>query len=126
MGFGVDLKVVEVESKERNGRNDKKELKNYVFPFLMNIRKIHIVVRNGLERNLATAQRGKVKIDFAWPCETFAQSCEMLQVGENGADEFSTSHNRAKLLELVRNCIFSRFLGEEAFGRPLRWCQVST
>ena len=34
----------------------------------------------------------------------------MLQVGENGANEFSTSHNRAKLLELVRNCIFPDFL----------------
>ena len=27
---------------------------------------------------------------------------------------------------LVRKCIFSRFLDEEASGRPLRWCQVST
>ena len=28
----------------------------------------------------------------------------MLQEDENGADGFSTSHNRAKLLELMRNC----------------------
>ena len=40
---------------------------------------------------------GEVKTDFA-------QSCETLQEDENGADGFSTSHNRAKLLELVRNC----------------------
>ena len=34
----------------------------------------------------------------------------MLQEGENGADQFSTSHNRAELLELVRNYIFPDFL----------------
>ena len=112
MGFGVDLEVVEVESKERNGRNDKKELKNYVFPFRMNMRKICTVVRNETKRILAAAQKGKMETDFTWPCENFAQSCEMFQEGENGANEFSTSHNRAKLLELVWNCTFSRFLGE--------------
>ena len=87
MGFEVDLEVVEVESKERN---DKKELKNYVFPFLMNMRKICTVLRNGPEGNLAAAQREKLKTDFA-------QSCEILQEGEIGANVFSTSHNRAKL-----------------------------
>ena len=56
---------------------------------------------------------GEVKTDFA-------QSCETLQEDENGADGFSTSHNRAKLLELVQNCLFSIFLDEEAPGRPLR------
>ena len=47
------FKVVEVDSKERNGKNGKKELKNYVFPFRMNMRKIRTVVRNGPEMNLA-------------------------------------------------------------------------
>ena len=65
IGLDWDLEVVEVESKERKGRNDKKELKNYVFPFRMNIQKIRTIVRNETERILATAQRGKVKIDFA-------------------------------------------------------------
>ena len=67
-----------------------------------------------------------MKTDFAWPCEIFARSCEMLQEDKICADAFSTSHNRVNLLGLVRNCIFSRFLGEEASERPLRWCQVST
>ena len=40
--FGADFEVVEVDSKERNGRNVKKELKNYVFPFRM-------IMRNGPE-----------------------------------------------------------------------------
>ena len=106
-----------MKSRERNG---KKELKTHVFQFCMNMRKIRTIVRNGLDGNLAAAQRGKVKTDFASPCENPTQSCEMLQEGENGADEFSTLHNRAKLLELMRNCIFSRFLGEEASERPLR------
>ena len=35
--FGADLEVVKVETRERNGRNDKKELKNYVFQFRMNM-----------------------------------------------------------------------------------------
>ena len=65
IGLDQDLEVVEVESKERNGRNDKKELKNYVFPFRMNIQKIRTIVRNETERILATTQRGKVKTDFA-------------------------------------------------------------
>ena len=64
IGLDWDLEVVEVESKERKGRNDKKELKNYVFPFRMNIQKIRTIVRNETERILATAQRGKVKTDF--------------------------------------------------------------
>ena len=33
IGLDQDLEVVEVESKERNGRNDKKKLKNHVFNF---------------------------------------------------------------------------------------------
>ena len=65
IGLDWDLEVVEVESKEKNGRNDKKELKNYVFPFRMNKRKICKVVRNGTERILAVVQKGKVKTDFA-------------------------------------------------------------
>ena len=53
-----------------------------------------------------------------------------------GANAFLTSHNYAKLLDLMRNCwisckmtillLNSKFLGEEASRRPLRWCQVST
>ena len=115
-----------IKRKKMKKWQKKKELKNYVFPFRMNIQKIRTIVRNETERILATAQRGKVKTDFAWLCENFTRSCEMLQEGENGVDAFSTSHNCVKLLELVRNCIFSRFLGEEASEKPLRWCQVST
>ena len=75
---------------------------------------------------LATTHKGNVKSDFAWPCEIFAQSCETLQQDKNAADGFPISHHHAKLLRLVRKCIFSRFLDEEASERPLRWCQVST
>ena len=69
--FGVELKVVEVDSKERNGRNDKKKLKNYVFSF-------RTVMRNGPESNFGCSSKGKLKTDFAWPCKNFAQSYEML------------------------------------------------
>ena len=70
--------------------------------------------------------KGKVRSNFSWPCEIFAQSCEMLQEDENNADRSSTLHHRAKLLWLMRKCIFSRFLDEEVSKRPLRWCQEST
>ena len=70
--------------------------------------------------------KGKVKSNFAWPCKIFAQSCETLQEDKNNVDGFSTSHHRTKLMRLMRKCIFSRFLDEEASRRPLRWCQVST
>ena len=37
IGLDQDLEVVEVESKERNGRNDKKKLKTHVFQFAKNL-----------------------------------------------------------------------------------------
>ena len=109
-----------MDSKERNERNDKKELKNYVFQFRMNMWQIRTDMQNETERILAATQKEKVKTNFVWSCENFAQSCKMLQEGENVADAISTLHNHAKLH------FFSRFLGKEAFGRPLRLCQVPT
>ena len=38
-GIWANLEVVEVESREGNGRNDKRKLKNQIFPF-------HIIMRN--------------------------------------------------------------------------------
>ena len=35
IGLDMDLEVIEVLSKERNEKNNKNELKNYVFPFCM-------------------------------------------------------------------------------------------
>ena len=79
----------------------------------------------------------------------FAQSCEMRQKGygcsTKGNCEKVISHSHAKRsrrtklklldsplrtimrdhLGLVRKCILSRFLDEEASGRPLKCCQVS-
>ena len=42
-----------MDSKERNERNDKKELKNYVFPF-------RIFMRNGLEGFFFAATQRKI------------------------------------------------------------------
>ena len=90
---------------------------------------------------------------FAWTCGKFAQSCEMdqkwiwLQLKGKNENWFRMAMRKfctvlrnapgrrnwfwcifhcAKLLELMRNCIFPYFFGEKASGRPLRWCQVST
>ena len=71
---------------------------------------------------MAAAHKGNVKSDFALPCEIFAQSCETFQQDENAVDGFSTSHHQRNCWGSCENVFFSRFLDEEAFGRPLRWC----
>ena len=53
------MKVMEVDSKGRNGRNGKRKLENHVFQFRMNMRKIRTIVRNETEWVLAAAQKGK-------------------------------------------------------------------
>ena len=116
IGLDRDLEVIEVDSKERNGGMTKRSWKIMYF-------------------------------HFAWSCENSAQSCEMdqkaflLQIKREiskliSHDLVKISHSHAKLLELVRKCwislemdillLNSRFLGEKASRRPLRWCQVST
>ena len=64
IGLDRDLEVVEVQSREINGENGKKELKNQVFSFRMNMRKIHTIVRNGPESNFGFSSKGKLKTDF--------------------------------------------------------------
>ena len=84
-------------------------------------------IKNEEMREIAKRSRKSMFFNFAsWPCEIFAQSCKTLKEDENNADGSSTLHHRAKLLGLVRKCIFSRFFDEEAFRRPLRWCKVCT
>ena len=74
-----------------------KEVENYVFPFRMIMQNFCTVMRNGSKGNFSCNSKGNLKADFAWPCENFTQSCEMLQEGEIGVDAFFTSHNRTKL-----------------------------
>ena len=65
------LKVVEVEKEEGNVRNDKRKLKNQIFPF-------HMTMRNWLEGGFVLQAKENFKADFAWSCENFSQSCERL------------------------------------------------
>ena len=90
------------------------------------MRNFRTVMRNETER-LWLQHQGKLwQSDFAWPCEIFAQSCETLQKNEIEAYGFSTSHHHARLLGARAKMHFlSRFLDEEASGRPLKCCQVS-
>ena len=55
IGLDRDLEVIEVESRERNERNCKEELKKHVFRFRMTMRNFHIVMRNEIEWVLAVA-----------------------------------------------------------------------
>ena len=49
-------------------------------------------------RHLCCKPKENLKVDFAWPCKNFAQSCKTLHQDENAADGFSTLHHHAKLL----------------------------
>ena len=82
-GIWADLEAVEVEKEEGNGRNDKRKLKNQIFPFRMIMRKFCITMRNGPEGRFVLQDKENFKADFAWSCENFAQSCEMLQKDVN-------------------------------------------
>ena len=53
-----------MESRERNEREGKKELINYVFQFHMNMRKIRTVVRNGPESYFGYSSKKKLKTNF--------------------------------------------------------------
>ena len=92
-----------MDLKERNGRNGKKELKNYVFPFCMIIQKFCIVMRNGPEGIFAANQREISKLishDHAKISHNHARCSRKAKIS---AYSFLTLHNRAKLLDLVRN-----------------------
>ena len=90
------LKVVEVEKEEGNVRNDKRKLKNQIFPF-------HMTMRNWLEGGFVLQAKENFKADFAWSCKNFAQSCKMVQEAVTIVAKFLISYNHAKLVELVRN-----------------------
>ena len=70
-GIWVDLEIVEVESEEGNKRNDKRKLKNQIFPF-------RIVMQNGPKGGIVLQTKKNSQADFAWSCEKFVQSCEMV------------------------------------------------
>ena len=54
-----------MESEERNGRNDKRKLKNQIFPFCM-------TMWNGLEDGIVLQTKENCQVDFTWSCENFA------------------------------------------------------
>ena len=62
IGLDQDLEVVEVESKERNGRNDKKKLKNHVFNFAWTCEKFAQTCEMDQEGILATTKWEKWKL----------------------------------------------------------------
>ena len=97
-----DLEVVEVDSKERNGRNVKKELKNYVFPFHMIMRKFRNM-RNGPKGICVANQREISKLILYNHAKILHSHVKCSRKAKIGVDAFLTSYNHAKLLDLVRN-----------------------
>ena len=83
------MEVVEVDSKRRNGRNDKRKLKNQIFPFRM-------TMRNELKGGTMLQAKEDMQADFT-------QSCEMLQTTITTTVELLISYNHVKLAELVQN-----------------------
>ena len=58
IGLDQDSEVVEVESEEGNKRNDKRKLKNQIFPF-------RIVMQNGPEGGIVLQTKKNSQADFA-------------------------------------------------------------
>ena len=54
-----------MEKEEGNGRNDKRKLKNQIFPFRMIMRKFCITMRNGPEGRFVLQDKENFKADFA-------------------------------------------------------------
>ena len=91
IGIWADLEVVKVEKqKTKNGRNDKRKLKNQIFPFRMMMWKFRMTMRNGPKGGFVLHAKENFKFDFAWSCEIlqedvncyycifyFEQSCEI-------------------------------------------------
>ena len=125
-----------MDLKERNGRNGKKELKNYVFPFCMIIQKFCIVMRNGPEGIFAANQREISKLishDHAKISHSHAKCSKKVKLAlmhfllhtimQNCWNSCEIVVARAKFLDLMRNGHFiinSIFLDEKASERPLR------
>ena len=129
--FGAYLEVVEVDTKDINEKNVKKELKNYVFPFRMIMQKFCTVMRNGPKRIFFTATQREISKLISH-------------------DHAKISHDHAKILHdhakcsrktklvlmhfllrtIMWNCwiscemgislLNSKFFGEEASRNPLR------
>ena len=51
-----------MKSREGNGRNDKRKLKNQIFPFRMIIQKFRMTMRNGPEGICVVNQRETLKL----------------------------------------------------------------
>ena len=116
-----------MESRERNGGNNKKKLKNQAFSFRMNMRKIRTVVWIETERILVAAQKGKSENWFRMTMRKFHT------IMRNAPRRQIWVLVHFPLRTIVRNCwssckitFFPDFFGEKASVRPLRWCQVST
>ena len=67
IGLDRDLELIWrwLKWNQEKKKKGKKELKNYVFQFRINMRKIRIVVRNGPKSYFSCNSKEKLKIDFA-------------------------------------------------------------
>ena len=81
----------------------KKKLKNYVFPFRMIMRKFRTVIRNGPEGICVANQREISKLILYNHAKILHSHVKCSRKAKIGIDAFFTSHNHAKLLDLVRN-----------------------
>ena len=100
---------------DSKGRNYKRKLKNQIFSFRM-------TMWNEPKGGIVLQTKENCQADFAWTCENFSHSCKMPQEAIIVAAEFLISSSCEKDILLLN----FRLLDEEASGRPLRWCQMST
>ena len=109
-----------MESKERNGRNDKKELKKLCFSISHeHAKNLHSHMKWN-KKDFGCSSKGKSE---NWFCMTMRKFRTVMRNAPGRRKWCWWIFHFAQSCEI---CIFSRFLGEKASERPLRWCQVST
>ena len=116
IGIWSQLKVVKVESKEKNEGSNKEELKNHMMQFHMIMQKFRIAVRNGPKEGFVLQTKKNLQVDFA-------QSCEMVQEANEIAITPLILHNHAKLVFFMQNgylLINSKLLNGEASKKSLK------
>ena len=96
IGLDRDLEVIEVDSKERSGRNDKKEWKIMYFHFAWSC-------EMDKKTFFATNQREISKLILHDHAKISHNHVKWSKKEKIGAVAFSISHNHAKLLDLVWN-----------------------
>ena len=125
IGIWVDLEVVEVESEEGNGINDKRKLKNQIFPFAWLCemdQKVELCCKQRRIAKLISHDHTKILHNHALISHSHVKWSRRLQLLLLNSWFHTTMQNRLSSFEMTILLLNSRLLDEEASKRPLKWC----